>query len=209
LLTTTQERLKMTCNQRIWQSLCLGGAVLAGLTGAALAEPVSGKEAAKMMFPANGAEVEMLPVAGLSPESAALLEQVVKDYAYYAAVAIVPDADLLTSEATMLVANHHSAEAASAAALAGCNAANTTETPCVVAGLVRPAKWEPRGLQLSVEGTIALKADYGKRGERAMATSAETGFFALADGAGAQAAAVQSCADKGASDCQVVVADAE
>ncbi len=203
----------MTCNQRIWQSLCkklcLGGVVFAGLSGAALAEPVSGKDAAKMVFSPKGATVEMLPVAGLAPEGAALLEQVIKDYAYYAAVAIVPDADLLTSEATMLVANHHSAEAAAAAALAGCNKANTTATPCVVAGLVRPEKWEPRDLQLSVEGTVALKADYGKRGERAMATSAETGFFALANGAGAQAAAVQACADKGASDCQVVVADAE
>lgn len=199
----------MKSNQRIWQSLCIGGMVFAGLTGAALAEPVSGRDAGKMVFSPKGAAVEMLPVEGLSSENTALLEQVIKDYAYYAAVAIVPDADLLTSEATMLVANHHSAEAAAAAALAGCNKANTTATPCVVAGVVRPLKWEPRAVQLSVEGTVALKSDYGKRGERAMATSAETGFFALAQGAGAQDDAVKACTEKGASDCQVVVADAE
>jgi hypothetical protein len=201
--------MKMKRNQSLWQNLTIGAMVFAGLSGAALAEPVSGKDAAKMMFSPKGAEVEMLPVAGLSPENAALLEQVVKDYAYYAAVAIVPDDDLLKSEATMLVANHNSAEDAAAAALEGGNKANTTATDCVVAGLVRPKKWEQRVLQLSVEGTVALKSDYGKRGERAMATSAQTGFFALAQGAGAQAAAVQACNDKGATDCVVVVADAE
>ncbi|MGO4910101.1 5-aminolevulic acid synthase [Pseudorhodobacter sp. W20_MBD10_FR17] len=183
--------------------------VCASLAGAAMADPMSGKDAASLMFSPNDAEVDMQVVDGLPAESAALLEQVVKDYAYYAAVAIVPDADILKSEATMLVANHHSAEAAAAAALAGCNAANTTATPCVVAAIVRPKNWEPRALQLSVEGTLALQNDYGKRGERAMAASPQTGFLALAQGAGAQDAAVAACNNKGASDCAVVVADAE
>jgi hypothetical protein len=205
--------MNMDKHQTRWKSLWLGGMVLAGMSaavsGAAMADPISGNDAMAMMFPPQGAEVEMQPVEGLSPENAALLEQVVKDYAYYAAVAIVPDADLLKSEATMLVANHHSAEAAAAAALEGCNKANTTATLCVVAAIVRPEKWEPRALQLSVEGTVALQNDYGKRGERAMATSPQTGYFEIAQGPGAQQAALQGCADKGASDCQVVVADAE
>lgn len=191
------------------QRLLTAALVFASLSGAAMADPISGKDAASMMFSPKGAEVDMQVVDGLPAESAALLEQVVKDYAYYAAVAIVPDADILKSEATMLVANHHSAETAAAAALEGCNAANTTATPCVVAAIVRPKKWEPRALQLSVEGTIAFENDYGKRGERAMAISEQTGFFAFAQGAGAQDAAVKACADKGASDCAVVVADAE
>lgn len=151
----------------------------------------------------------MLPVNGLSAESAALLQQVVKDYAYYAAVAIAPDEDILKSEATMLVANHHSAEAAAEAARAGCDKARKSGAKCVVAAVVRPRKWQARALQLSVEGTVALQADYGKKGERAMAVSPATGFFALANGAGAQSAAVQACNDKGASDCIVVVADAK
>lgn len=191
------------------QSLLAAGAVLIGLSGAGMAEPISGKEAAKLMFSPKGAEFEMLPVNGLSPESTALLQQVIKDYAYYAAVAIAPDEDILKSEATMLVANHHSAEAAAAAALAGCDKARKGGANCVVAAVVRPKGWEARALQLSVEGTVALKSDYGKNGERAMATSAETGFFALAQGADAQAAALKACAEKGATDCTIAVADGE
>lgn len=183
------------------------GLFLAMVAGPGLAQVVSGKDALKMVFNPKGAEVAMLPVSGLSPENAALLQQVVKDYAYYAAVAIAPDEELLKSEATMLVANHHSAEAASAAALAGCNKARKGGRPCELVAVVRPKGWSPRPLQLSVEGTVALKNDYGRKGERAMATSAQTGFFALANGAGAAEAALKSCAAKGAKDCAVVVAD--
>lgn len=193
--------------QRLNAALLGASVVLASLAGAAVAQPVTGKDANRLMFSPKGAEVEMLPVQGLSAESAALLQQVVKDYAYYAAVAIAPDEDILKSEATMLVANHHSAEAAAEAARAGCDKARKGGAQCVVAAVVRPRKWEARALQLSVEGTVALQADYGKRGERAMAVSPATGFFALANGAGAQSAAVQACNDKGASDCVVVVAD--
>ncbi|WP_022703463.1 hypothetical protein [Pseudorhodobacter ferrugineus] len=191
------------------QRILAASAALITLAGAGFAEPVTGKVAEKQVFSPTGSEVEMLPVAGLSPESAALLQQVVGDYAYYAAAAIAPDEDILKSEATMLVANHHSIEAASAAALAGCDKVRQGGSPCVVAAIVRPKGWEARALQLSVEGTVALVNDYGKKGERAMATSAQTGFFALAQGAGAQTAAVQACNDKGATDCAISVSDAE
>jgi hypothetical protein len=193
----------------ILQNAIAAGAVVIALAGAGFADPISGKEAGKLVFSPKGSEVEMLPVAGLSAESQALLQQVVKDYAYYAAVAIAPDEDLLKSQATMLVANHNSPEAASAAALAGCNKVRSGGAACVVAAIVRPKNWEERALQLSVEGTVALKSDYGKKGERAMATSAETGYFALGQGEGAQAAALAACAAKGASDCVIVVADPE
>jgi hypothetical protein len=185
------------------------GIVLLCWSAAAGAEPISGKEAGKLVFSPKDSEVEMLPVEGLSAESAALLQQVVKDYAYYAAVAIAPDEELLKSEATMLVANHNSAEAASAAALAGCNTVRTSGADCVVAAIVRPKNWEPRGFQLSVEGTVALQREYGKKGERAMATSAQTGFFAFGQGVGAQDTALQACAAKGASDCVIAIADAK
>ena len=190
-------------------SFSLATVALLGLSGAVFAEPINGKDALKQVFSAKGAEVEMLPVDGLSAENAALLQQVAQDYAYYAAVAIAPEEELLKSEATMLVANHHSVEAAMQAALAGCNKARTTAKDCVIAAVVRPKKWAPREIQLSIEATIALENDYGKNGERAMATSAETGFFALEQGADAQVAAVKACAEKGANDCVVVVADAE
>jgi hypothetical protein len=191
------------------QSLVAAGAMVLCLAGAGFADPISGKDAGKLMFSPKGSDVEMLPVAGLSEESAALLQQVVQGYAYYAAVAIAPDEDLLKSEATMLVANHNSTEAASAAALAGCNKVRKGGAECVVAAIVRPKNWEQRALQLSVEGTLALQNDYGKKGERAMATSAETGFFALGQGVGAQETALKGCAEKGALDCVIAVADAE
>lgn len=195
--------------QPMTQRILAASAVLITMAGASLAEPVNGKDAAKQVFSPKGVQVEMLPVAGLSPESAALLQQVVKDYAYYAAVAIAPNEELLKSEATMLVANHHSAEAAAAAALAGCDKVRQGGAPCVIAAIVRPKNWQARALQLSVEGTIALKNDYGRKGERAMATSAQTGFFALARGAGAQESAIKACNDKGATDCAIAVADPE
>ena len=105
--------------KQMTQRILVASAALITMAGASRAEPVSGKDAAKMVFSPKGAEVEMLPVAGLSSESTALLQQVVKDYAYYAAVAIAPDEDILKSEATMLVANHHSAEAVTRRAKAG------------------------------------------------------------------------------------------
>ncbi|MDN5788231.1 5-aminolevulic acid synthase [Pseudorhodobacter sp.] len=190
-------------------ALALGFAgVIWAAASAAFADPVSGKEAAKMLFSPKGSELLMYKVEGLSEDSARLLQQVAKDYAYYAAVAIAPEEELLKSEATILVANHNSVEAASAAALAGCNKARTKGTECVVAAVVRPAKWKAQPLQLSVEGTVAFKADYGKSGERAMAASASTGFFALASGPGAAAAAIAACNAKGATDCETVIADA-
>lgn len=185
------------------------GMILSGVVTAGWADPIRGKDAAKLVFSPKGADVELLPVAGQSAEDAALLQQVVKDYAYYAAVAIAPGEELLKSEATMLVANHHSVDAAAAAALDGCNKARTGGETCVVAAVVRPKKWQERALQLSVEGTLALTNDYGIKGERAMAISASTGFFALAQGVGAQQAALKACADKGATDCEIAVADAK
>ncbi|QCO57971.1 5-aminolevulic acid synthase (plasmid) [Pseudorhodobacter turbinis] len=187
--------------------LICAGLGLAICAGAALAEPMTGKQATKQLFSAKKSEVQLLNVNGLSAEHSALLGEVVKGYAYYAAAAIAPQEDLLKSEATTLVANHHSAEAASAAALAGCNALRKTADECVIAAIVQPKGWEARALQLSVEGTVALKSDYGKRGERAMAASASTGFFALAKGVQAQALALRACADKGAPDCEIIVAD--
>jgi hypothetical protein len=186
----------------------LAALLLCGVGFAAGAEPVRYNVASKNLFSVKGATVEMLPVPGLSPDNAALLESVVKDYAYYAAVAVAPEEELMTSEATVLVANHHSAEAAAAAALAGCNAARNGGAECVLAGLVRPNKWQPRDFQASLEATLALTGDFKKiKGPRAMAMSAQTGFFGLGSGAGANEAAVAACAAKGATDCAVTVAD--
>lgn len=192
----------MTRTKQTVFSVC---ALFLAAAGAATAEPVTGKEAQKMLFSPSGAEVEMIAHDFLTPENAALLEQVAAGYAYYAAVAVAPDDELLKSEATMLVANHHSAEAASAAALAGCNAARQSETPCEVVALVRPKKWKAQPLQLSVEATQALKSDYGRKGPRAMAISPSAGYFGLGQGEGAAEAALDACRAKGADDCVIAV----
>jgi hypothetical protein len=187
--------------------------VITGLTFAlacgsmAAAEPITIREAKKQLFSPKRSEVEMIAHDFLSPENSALLEQVAQGYAYYAAVAVAPDDELLKSEATMLVANHHSAEAASVAALAGCDAARKSKTPCEVVALVKPRKWEARDVQLSLEATLALDSDYGRKGPRALAISPTTGFFGLGQGDGAGQTATAVCSEKGADDCIVVVAD--
>jgi hypothetical protein len=181
--------------------LALGAGVPAG------ADPISGAAAAQLLFPPDRSEVATLDPQSLAPEDADLLRQVIKDYLYYAAVAIAPEEALLQSQATTLVANHHSPASAATAALAGCDALRQTPTPCKIAATVRPVGWEARALHLSAEASAALASDYGNQGARALAISASTGFFGLASGDGAVAAAVAACADKGASDCAVVVAD--
>jgi hypothetical protein len=180
---------------------------LALSAGMAQAQPVSQKDAQAQMFSTKGVSIQMTKLDFLSPENAALLQQIAEGYAYYAAIAIAPGEELLKSEATMLVANHHTSEAAAAAALASCNKARKQGPDCVIAALVRPSGWQARPLQLSIEATVALSKDYGRSGPRAMAISPVTGFFGLGQGGAAQAAAVAACAAKGASDCTVVVAD--
>ncbi|MFN3823834.1 MAG: 5-aminolevulic acid synthase [Pseudorhodobacter sp.] len=175
--------------------------------GAGFAQPLDSRTAKAQLFAAKGASVQMLPVSGMSAENATLLRQVAEGYAYYAAVAVAPDEDLLKSEATMLVANQHSTEAASKIALDRCNKARKGGRACEVAALVRPAKWEPRGFTLSVEATAAMGKDYGRRGSRALAISPSTGAWAVGQGDAAQRLAISACAAKGGNDCKIAVAD--
>ena len=81
-----------------------GVALLAG-AGAAMAAPLTLKEAKAQVFSPKGVSVEMVPLAFLSTENSDLLRQIAEGYAYYPAVAIAPGEELLKSEATMLVAN--------------------------------------------------------------------------------------------------------
>ncbi len=185
----------------------LGAVALLAGAGAALAQPLDGRSAKAQMFGVRGVSVEMLPVQGVSAEDAALLQQVAEGYAYYAAVAIAPDEELLKSEATMLVANQHSTGAASQIALDRCNAARKGGRACEIVALVRPARWEPRSFTLSVEATVALDKEYGRRGPRAMAISPATGAWAVGQGDNAQRIAINACAAKGGNDCTIAVAD--
>ncbi len=173
-------------------------ATLAALPAAA--QTVTGDTAAALLFPSKGAEVEMAPGDILPKDQAKMLEMVAKDQPYYAAIAISPEEGLM-SEATMAAANHHTVEAASAAALAQCNAKKKGATDCVIVATVRPEGWEARPLQLS-SGATEDFANYSG----ALAISAMTGSWGIGN---SPEEALAACATKqeAATDCAVAIQD--
>lgn len=169
------------------------------------AEPLTGKEARKLLFAPDRAEVEMLPDHGLSEADAKVLAMVGGDQPYYGAIAISP-AEGIMVEATVAAVNHHSTEAAEAAALKGCDEKRKAEAPCKVVALIRPKGWEPRALMLSRDATAALRKEYKAPG--AIAVSPSTGIFSMTAGDGAADLAVAECGrESAASDCIAVVSD--
>ena len=173
-------------------------ATLAALPAAA--QTVTGDAAAALLFSSKGAEVEMAPGDILPKDQAKMLEMVAKDQPYYAAIAISPEEGLM-SEATMAAANHHTVEAASAAALAQCNAKKKGATDCVIVATVRPEGWEARPLQLS-SGATEDFANYSG----ALAISAMTGSWGIGN---SPEEALAACATKqeAATDCAVAIQD--
>ena len=172
-------------------------------TTAAMAEPVTGRQARKALFPEAGASVEITADSGLSAQDQRVLATVAAQQPYYGAIAISPDEGLL-SEATVAAANHHDNAAAEAAALAACNARKTAAAPCVIAALIRPEGYAARALQLSQDATAALRAGYPGRGG-ALAVSGSLGAWGI--GKGAESAIADCAAKGGATDCMVVVQD--
>lgn len=177
-------------------------AVLAAIP--AFAEPVTGKAAKKLLFPVKGVEVELLEGSGLAKDQAVVLGMVAEGQPYFGAIAISPD-DGLMSEATVAAANHHDTDAASAAALADCNARKTGKSACVVVALIRPKGWELRALQMSLAATTGFRADYPARAG-AMALSPSSGAWGIGAGEGAADAALAACAAT-AKDCALAVID--
>jgi hypothetical protein len=180
--------------------------ILAGLPCAALAQPMTGEAVAPLLFAPTGAEVELLPAPFLPADQAELLKTVGATQPYYGAIAVSPDEGIMV-EATVAAANHHSTDAASAAALAACDAKRKGATPCAVVALIRPAGWKAQPFQLSAAATEGF-ADYAKvRRDKALAISPATGAWGQAKGRDASAKAVADCAGKAeaAQDCVVVV----
>lgn len=173
-----------------------------------LAQTVTGKEAGKALFAPVKAEVEILPAANLPKDQAAALKMVGAGQPYYGAIAISPK-DGLMSEATVAAANYHSTDAASAAALAECDAKRKGKEPCVVAALIRPKGWKDKGVQLSSDATAGFRKSYDAAAGTALAISPLTGGWGI--GAGAKDA-IDACiartpkakASK-ASDCKVLI----
>ena len=181
--------------------------LVCGLVSAASAEVLTGKEAKKVLFPATGVSVQVIKQAFLAEGQAQILGSVATEQPYYGAIAVSPDEGLM-SEATIAAANYHNEAAATAAALAGCDAARKGAAACVIVALVRPKGWEAQPIQLSAEATTAFRKEYAGKGG-ALAVSAATGTWGMAKGDNAADAAVAACAAKltGTNDCSVVVAN--
>ena len=184
--------------------LVLGLMMIAtGATG----EPIGSAAARKAVYPARTAlAIVLRPHPKLAADQATLLSQVASGQPYYGAIAFSPGEGIMV-EATVAAVNHHSVEAAEAAALRDCNAKRKGKEACAVAVVLRPDGWAARAFQVSQAATEALRKDYGRTGPRALAVSHATGAFGLGAGEGAAETAVIACATAGATDCAVAVAD--
>jgi hypothetical protein len=164
------------------------------------AQTVTGDAAAAMLYAPQPAEVEIVKDV-LPKDQAKMLAMVAKDQPYYAAIAISFEEGLM-SEATMAAANHHTVEAAVAAALAQCNAKKTGATDCVIAATVKPEGWQAQPVQLSASAT----ADFASYAGGALAISALTGAWGIGATAD-EAVAACSAKQEAATDCAVAIAD--
>ena len=180
--------------------IVLGMATLLAGAGHVQAQTVTPDAAAAMLYAPKTAEVELTAPDALPKDQAKVLKMVAMDQPYYGAIAISPDEGLM-SEATVAAANYHAVEAASAAALAECNAKKKGAADCVVVAVVRPEGWQAQPAQLSSDATAAFQADPSG----VMAVSAATGSW----GKGASAeAAIADCQARNvaAQDCAVLIA---
>lgn len=182
-------------------ALCLA-LVVTPATG--FADTLTGKAAKKLLFAPVTGEVEIMAEAGLPGDQAQILASVMLEQPYFGAVAIAPEEGLM-SEATVAAANFHDSGAAGTAALAECNAKKVSVKDCVVAAYVRPKGWKDSGFALSSDATAAFK-DYDMK-TGALAISAQTGAFGLANGDGAADKALANCSAKNdkATDCALVL----
>lgn len=179
-------------------------AAFAVLASAAIAQPISGKDAKSALFAPLKAEVEIMPEAGLPEDQAQILASVGEGQPYYGAVAIAPEEGLM-AEATVAAANFHDTASAATAALAECNAKKKSAADCVIAAYIRPKGWKDEGFSLSSDATAAF-ADYDRK-TGAMAVSLLTGAFGMASGEGANDQALANCVLKNekAVDCALVI----
>ncbi len=170
----------------------------------AFADPLSGRQAKKLLVKPKGAVVEVLPHDFLSDQDAQVLVAVGVQQKYYGAIAMAPD-EGLASKATVAGADFHSLDPAKTFALKGCDAARNGGASCVIVALIRPKGWKETGFQLSLDATVAFKKSYLRSGKpRIFAISQLTGKYAISNGDGAEDAAITAC---DADDCEIVISD--
>ena len=187
-------------------------AVFIMVTGPAAAEPVSGREAGRLLFDAGQSRVIVSSRLDERGQQMVRLmvplmeQQLGRKLEYYGAIAMSPD-EGFQSEASQSALNYHGVAAADAAALSACNANRRSGTRgCILAARILPAWYEERGLTLSTNATRALRDTYARaRAPKALAASASTGAFAV--GRPDEALAACQRGARGAGDCAIVVRD--
>lgn len=179
------------------------------IAGAAMAAPMTGKDARKALFKPGPVEIAVLDLPFLTEQDRTVLGQIAQQQKYYGAIAFAPE-DGLLSESLTGAFNFHDVPSARAAALRGCEAQRTSDNPCEVVTELRPKGWEDgRALSLSGDATNAFRSEYRKaRSPKAMAVSPSTGLFAVATDPAAPGTAMGQCeAIAQAGDCTVVLSE--
>lgn len=185
-----------------------------------LAEPISFKDARKILPKANGrvtlatfeeqlseTDIARLASANLKPKD--VFKGIGASLSGYGAVAISPDEGVLV-EWLSGVSQHHSIEAARTAAIDYCNSKKKPAS----ADCVSLVEVSPRGAKADAELSLSEKANDALRTAfrkldtpRAFAISPTTGDFGMDRGDGTRAVAACAAASNKANDCIVVVAD--
>lgn len=187
---------------------------------AALAEPISFKEARKVLPRANAKPAVAFNEAIVPQADRARLESAKQSLAdvlntlgeampSYGAVAISPSEGLFV-EWLNGVGQYHSLPAARAAALAYCNAnRQDASAPCEVLVEVAPKGAKPQdAITVSGPANAALRGAYRKmKSPKAFAISQSTGNFGFDRGDGGRAMSACASAGQGADDCVIIVAD--
>ena len=187
-------------------AIALAGISLAGVASAQ--DAMASKTTAKQLFKTGKrATIVRVLAPDLVPAAyQAALEQAANVQKYYEAMAVSPDEGMVGASAVHAI-NHHSAAAAHASAIAGCNLKKKKESkPCVVVAEFLPAGYEgQRSFSLSYIATEDFKKRYRLKGkQRAFAISPVSGHWGKAikasSLAAARAAALAECVANAAKD---------
>ncbi|HHH88947.1 MAG TPA: hypothetical protein ENK45_00085 [Aliiroseovarius sp.] len=205
----------------------LAGALTLGFAAQVAAEPVTPKEAKKLLFKGPKISVQVLSPEGVAPEIMAQVEAIAASLtkpeiidtwekmgfslAYYGAIAIKPDRPVNPANSMTMSNNLHSPQAAANAAARACNALPGPD--CVVVALITPKRFKPRDFTLSQAATDGFRENWGKPdAPQYLAFSPSSGTWLIAKGAGADAVALERCNEKaveggGTADCQIAIAE--
>lgn len=173
------------------------------------AQTLDSRTAKGLLFSDKGAEAQVAELDFVDDAVSKALRAVASQIPYYGAIAVSPG-EPTSSNLMSTMANYHSVEAASQAALENCNARRTTGKPCVIVAAITPKRYKPQPLTLSVEATKAFNGDYRKlSAPKAMAISDKAGVFGFdrGDGGRALARCEAAAAERKASDCRLVIFD--